>query len=73
MGARLDHVTHAASDGSHGRLPVEPVEDVARAEPSEGSLDARQQVSSEEGNGHGIPILQVQAHLRRQERTQLLK
>ena len=73
MGACLDHVAHAASDGAHRRLPVEPVEDVARAEPSEGSLNARQQVGGEEGDGHSIPILQVQTHLRRQQGTQLLQ
>ena len=66
-------VSDGPSDGAYGRFAVEPAENVAGTETDEQAVHLWQHVGGEERDGDGVPIFEVEPHIRWQVGANLLK
>ncbi len=66
-------VSDGPSDGAYGRFAVEPAENVAGTEADEQAVHLWKHVGGEEGDGDGVPVFEVEPHIRWQVGAHLLK
>ena len=66
-------VSDGPSDGAYGRFAVEPAENVAGTEADEQAVHLWQHVGGEERDGDGVPVFEVEPHIRWQVGAHLLK